>query len=746
MTLYLNYWTLVSFCLMTITAPYWPVLPSWPAFVLCLAVLLLSVQYRKVRCLLGLVFAFIVIIFHGNVLKTQTETLFHAGQDITIKGEVDSFFKANNFGYQGIILIRSINGRRLNTFSQPKVRLTSPVKHNLGETIFADISVKPIHGLMNGVGFDAEKHAFSVGVVGSATLSQKQSFYTVSGQSLRQSTVKRLAEYTDLLKLKGVIEALVFGSRNNISLDTWQGLQQTGLSHLIAISGLHIGIVFGIGWWVGLCFLRLVPVGTYAPIIFGVVCAFCYAGLAGFSLPTVRALIMCCIFCFYQRRWGNVPASYKWLSTLTVLLCIEPFSTVSSSIWLSMSAVGVILIFLSLRSLTSSLLIRLVLMQVLISIAMAPITALLFNGLSLASVVYNLVFVPWFSLVVIPMVFIALSLTILGVDVAWLWRMVDVSLVPMMSTLEWADWGWISLSDRDVSFVMLVVVFAFIAVFVKRNSLLIIAVVLSFVWVDWKPKPQWQLTILDVGHGLSVVIRQGSKTMIYDTGAAWQSSSIARRLLTPYLQVVGTNSLDYLVLSHFDNDHAGDWQYVEQKWQANRVIASQRVPGAIPCVRGNHWQWDNLQIEALWPPTITRRAYNPHSCVLKITHQTSGFSVLLTGDVERVAEWILVRAPEALKADVVLVPHHGSQTSSIVPFVAANDAKWAVASTAKNGRWNLPKPQVVERYRKQGAQWMDTGNFGRIMFNFYTNKIEVDALRLTKGQSWYRQMLRKGVE
>ncbi len=746
MTLYLNYWTLVSFCLMTITAPYWPVLPSWPALIVCLAVLLLSVQYRKVRCLLGLVFACIVIILHGNVLKTQTETLFHAGQDITINGEVDSFFKANNFGYQGILLIRSINGRRLNTFSQPKVRLTSPVKHKLGETIVADISVKPIHGLMNGVGFDAEKHAFSAGIVGSATLSQKQSFYSISGQSLRQSTITRLTGSTDLLEHKGVIEALVFGSRNNISLQTWQGLQQSGLSHLIAISGLHIGIVFGIGWWMGRTVLRLLPAATYAPIIFGMVCAFCYAALAGFSLPTIRALIMCCIFCFFQRRWGDVSASYKWLFTFTVLLCIDPFSTVSSSIWLSMLAVGVILIFLSLRSLTSSFITRLMLMQVLISIAMAPITALLFNGLSLASLLYNLVFVPWFSLVVIPMTFAALCLTVSVDNVGWLWRILDISIMPMMSTLDWASWGWLSLSQREVSAVMLIVVFARFAMFVQRSTQVIIAAVLCLIWIEWKPKPQWQLTILDVGHGLSVVIRQGNKTMVYDTGAAWQSSSVARQLLTPYLQAVGATSLDYLVLSHFDNDHAGDWRYVEKKWQASYVIASQRIPGAIPCERGNHWQWDNLRIDALWPPKITGRAYNPHSCVLKITHQTSGFSVLLTGDVERVAEWILVREPEALKADVALVPHHGSQTSSIGPFVESIDAQWAIASTAKSGRWSLPKPQVVERYRKQGTQWLDTGNFGRITFNFYTDEVKVNALRLSKGQSWYRQMLRKGVE
>tara|TARA_Y100001956_G_scaffold78264_1_gene89772 strand:- start:492 stop:2555 length:2064 start_codon:yes stop_codon:yes gene_type:complete len=687
-----------------------------------------------------------VILAHGNLLRHQTIELFKAGSDITINAEVDSFFKQISHGFQGRVVIRSINGQKLGVYERPTVWLRSPIPLTLGQTITSEVSIKPIIGLLNEVGFDGEMYAYTQGVIGRAVISSEASFFLVDTGSYREHLYNIISKQTQEFEHHGLIKALIFGVRHDISPKILEQMQYSGLSHLIAISGLHIGIMFSLGWFLGRIAGSLKPQLRYAPLVVGVLVASTYAYLAGFSIPTLRALLMCILMCLLLITRINVPLLGKWLVILVALLTVWPASVLAPSLWLSMYAVGMILLFISLRLRFSMPLISTFVLQVFIVVTMSLPIAILFGGVSFASVGYNLMVVPWFSFVVMPLTFVAAISVLLPIEQSMLWHCLDVSLSLVVNASQWAEDTWFTLSEAHLRLLAMVILLPMAAIFLSLRGVFALTLVLFIYLLPWKDKPQWQINVLDVGHGLAVVIFHGDQVLIYDTGASWQTSNYANQLIGPLLKDKGVSLVDTLVISHFDNDHAGGWQSIVNQWSPAKVITSQPRQNSIECVSGSLWQWGDIQIQALWPPQVVQRAYNPHSCVLKLTHMATKQSILLPGDIEKIAEWLLVRNPDLLDSDIIIVPHHGSNTSSLPRFVDAVSPELAIASTAYQGRWNLPSPNVVNRYLSKGSKWLDTGNSGQIVINFYPKGYQIEQLRVSKGAAWYRQMLRKGVE
>ncbi len=746
MTLYLYYWTLASFSAVIISSSVWFYMPEWPWIIPCLAIVALSLKVNKLRVFLGSLAACVVVLTHSNLLRHQTDTLFQAGSNLTINAEVDSFFKQISHGFQGRAVVRSINGQTLNIYERPTVWLKAPVSLNIGQTITAKVDIKPIIGQMNEVGFDAEKYAYSQSIAGRVVVDKKASFFVENHWSLRYAIYQAVSDQVDTLSNGGLIKALVFGVRQGIPDEVSTQLRDSGLSHLVAISGLHIGIMFGVGWLVGTLLLRLSFHFTLAPVITGLVTASLYAWLAGFSIPTSRALMMCLFLCLFQSMQIKTSLLFKWLLVLSILLSIWPRSAVDMSLWMSMAAVAIILLFLSLNRNRTSYWKTVIGLQLFISLLMSPVIGLLFDGFSLGSLIYNLVFVPWFSFVVIPLTFLSLLMTVLPVDSELLWHWTDLSLSVVIYAMQFASHAWVDLSSLQVKFLYLAIGASGLYFVLSNFGRIVLVIVASALTINWKPTTEWKLVVLDVGHGLALVIIQDSKALVYDTGTAWEKSSYAEQVITPYLVRTGVSVVDYFIVSHFDNDHAGGWKSIIDRWKPQHFITSQFGHSDDVCVKGKIWQWHDLTLEALWPQRIVTRAYNPHSCVIKVTHKLTNQSVLIPGDVEAVAEWMLVREPEKLNSTVVIVPHHGSKTSSLPAFVKATNLELAIASTAYKGRWNLPSSDVVKRYLRQGAVWLDTGTSGQTSINFYTDGYQVEQLRQGKRQAWYRQMMRKGVE
>nr|WP_253809376.1 DNA internalization-related competence protein ComEC/Rec2 [Vibrio sp. RE88] len=545
--------------------------------------------------------------------------LFQAGQDITINAEVDSFFTQISHGFQGEVVVRSINGEELNTFAQPRIRLVSPIVLSPDDEIGARVRVKPIVGLLNDVGFDVEKYALQQRIVGRASVVIKTPYWARHAGSVRYELYQQVLNSVESLPSKGLILALTFGVRESLSFELKEQLKASGLSHLIAISGLHIGIVFYLGWCFGKLLLRLFPTALAAPFVLAIVCAYSYAWLAGFSIPTQRALWTCCLAVLLITSSKRLPASYKWLIILSWLLLIDPFSAASSGLWLSMWAVAIILMFVSLQNRSWSPWVNVFVLQLALVIGMTPIVAISFQGLSLASFAYNLIFVPWFSFVVVPLSLLALvAEAVLNVSVFWQW--VDITIVPVFYALSFADSSWVPLSHSLVSLsvVGLLLLLSFTLLSNYGKALLILCALVGV--IDWKEKSAWQVFVLDVGHGLAIVVKQGSRAIIYDTGIAWEGSSIAAQVITPFLQYHGVSKLDMLILSHTDGDHAGGLEVLLRDWQPELLMASQQLTRAQMCLKGNIFAWGELTLEFLWPVESVRRAYNPHSCVVRVSH------------------------------------------------------------------------------------------------------------------------------
>ncbi|WP_086970380.1 DNA internalization-related competence protein ComEC/Rec2 [Vibrio coralliirubri] len=773
-----NTWFLISFAATVVSASFWPVMPHWVWAPLMLLLLLASTKYSVFRSTRGPVTALILVICLGNAIEIQTSRLFQSGQNTTINASVVSLFSENSHGFESVIVARSIGGEKLISPQLIKLRLFTPFKLTLGDDVNLSVSIKPVWGKLNEAGFDLEKYLFSAGVVANATYRADTKYRIHSSTNLRAQWFETSLERLSRLSNQDLIIALSFGYRDLIPPPRWDLLKSSGLIHLMAISGLHIGIAFGFGYQLGKIFRLLSPSYLWLPTMFGLGLAYFYSWFAGFTLPTLRALVMCVIASYFLWRGQNISLLRYVALSLCVVLLIWPFSVLSSSLWLSFGALGaVIYIALNSRPSSSSATLidrglQLIKIQLMLTFLIAPFSILFFKGVSLVSVLYNLLLLPWVSMVTIPLLFLAMLLSLILESVPevmsltalsngfseQLWMLVDLSLDPLVFSLPFSERFWIQVDNHSMALsVFLILFFEFVSRYLKRTlSILVIAVFVLW-WEFGKQQNKLTIDILDVGHGLSLVLEKNNQVVIYDLGNAWQGGSIVESLLIPTLNQRGVHEVEGVIVSHFDSDHAGGYPALLENYTPKWIRTSQNIiqerqsitqaPSNIQtCTIGEVWNWQDVVFEVLWPPKQVKRAYNPHSCVVKISDHSADFSMLLTGDIELVSEWLLAREGEQLRSDVMLVPHHGSDSSSIKPFIEAVSPQLAIASLAKGNQWGMPSESVIERYQEAGSTWLDTGESGQITITLSKEGWQYHAIREQQGGQWYRQMLRKGVE
>ncbi|MEZ8388128.1 DNA internalization-related competence protein ComEC/Rec2 [Vibrio splendidus] len=773
-----NTWFLISFAATVVSASFWPVMPHWVWAPLMLLLLLASTKYSVFRSARGLATALILVICLGNAIEIQTSRLFQSGQNTTINASVVSLFSENSHGFESVIVARSIGGEKLIFPQLIKLRLFTPFKLTLGDDVYLSVSIKPVWGKLNEAGFDLEKYLFSTGVVANATYRADTKYRIHTNTNMRSHWFENRLERLSELANQDLIMALSFGYRDLIHPQRWDLLKSSGLIHLMAISGLHIGIAFGIGYQVGKVFRLLSPSFLWFPTIFGLGLAYFYSWFAGFTLPTLRALVMCIIASYFLWRGQNISVLRYVVLSLCVVLLIWPFSALSSSFWLSFGALGAV-IYIALNSQPSSSsatlidrVLQLIKIQLMLTFLIAPFSILFFKGVSLVSVLYNLLLLPWVSMVTIPLLFLAMLLSLILESVPevmsltalsngfseQLWMLVDLSLDPLVFSLPFSERFWIQVDNHSMALsVFLILFFGFVSRYLKRTlSILVIAVFVLW-WEFGKQQNKLTIDILDVGHGLSLVLEKNNQVVVYDLGNVWQGGSIVESLLIPTLNQRGVHEVEGVIVSHFDSDHAGGYPALLENYNPKWIRASQNINQPTKstvqvqshiqtCTFGEVWNWQGLEFEVLWPPQRVKRAYNPHSCVVRIFEPNSEFSMLLTGDIERVSEWLLAREGRRLKSDVMLVPHHGSNSSSIKPFIEAVSPQLAIASLAKGNQWGMPSKSVIERYHETGSAWLDTGESGQITITISQEGWKYHTIREQQGRQWYRQMLRKGVE
>ncbi|WP_455219431.1 DNA internalization-related competence protein ComEC/Rec2 [Kaarinaea lacus] len=619
------------------------------------------------------------------------------------------------------------------------------------------VRLKRPHGFSNPGGFDYEAWLYQHDIHATGyvrDLSKTRDLNRLIGvDDSWNSKVHQLREYlsrTIAMRLPentaaGFISALVVGDRQAIVHEQWRVLTGTGTSHLMAISGLHIGLVAGLAFFLFSQLWRRVPkLSLYiatprAAALCAMMAALVYAALAGFTLPTQRALIMVAVamMAIWSQR-SLIPSQILAIALVAVLL-YDPSAVISGSFWLSFGAVATIFYTMVGRLNTSSWWWKWGRVQWMIAVGLAPILLFWFQQVPLVSPVANLVAVPLVSFITVPLSLLSGLLILLWGDLAywtlWLAALSLDALWPLLNSLSRLD-QLLWITPKPPSWTLLPALIGLVWILAPRgvpSRWLGIFWLLPLVFFPKQPLDQGmaRLTLLDVGHGLAVVIQTSHHVLLYDTGPRYSDQFDAgSAVVVPYLRSQGIASIDRLILSHDDMDHTGGYASVMQHINVINVMQSVNIPLQNPdvefCTAGKQWRWDGVEFSVLHPGQgFQDERDNNMSCVVQIT--TRNAKLLLTGDIERQVEAQLVkyfaRNDDNLRADVLVVPHHGSRSSSSEQFVHAVTPKLALISVGYRNRYGLPKEEVLEQYRGIDATILDTNRSGAISITLGSDQI-----------------------
>jgi competence protein ComEC len=659
--------------------------------------------------------------------------------------------------------------------------------------------LKRPHGNANPYGFDVEAWWLSTNIRATGSVQAKQQRKL---QDLVMQPSALIARLRGLLRERiqnqlvnkdyaGVIVALVMGDQRAIEQSDWEIFNRTGIGHLVSISGLHITMVAALfaglmQWlWRHSFFTRaslplFIPAQKIAAAT-GFFAALIYVALAGFGIPAMRTLMMIAVVCIALWSGRMIVVSQSLAYALIVVTLFDPWAVLWPGFWLSFTAIACILYATVGRmhqlvenkpshtqllnpqahktKLISDWLSTLrdtlrpaITTQAAVTLGLLPLTMLLFAQVSLISPLANAFAIPLVSLVITPLSLIGvvlptpLSTWCLGLAhqlMAWL-----VMVLTYFSNMDFAVWRG---AQPDALSVVLAVI-GTLWLLAPRGWPLRWCGLLTwlpiFLQVPATPSRGFWMTAFDVGQGNAVLIETATHRLLYDTGPQLGTQSDSgQRVLLPYFIKRGITSLDGLVISHSDMDHAGGALSLLKVIRFGWVSSSLPIENPIlqqasqhhACAQGQSWDWDGVHFEMLQPRADsyakTSLKPNARSCTLRISWGDK--AVLLTGDIEAAQEYaMLERVPDRLQAQVLLAPHHGSGTSSTAAFLEAVAPEIAIFQVGYRNRYHHPKPEVFERYRQLGIQRHRTDESGAIRVEI-DNAIKVSSYRSEHARYWY---------
>jgi len=599
-----------------------------------------------------------------------------------------------------------------------------------GERWQMTVRLKAPHGNLNPHGFDYELWLWDQGLqatgyvrAGPSDPAPRRVASTwrhpveQARQAVRNAIFERVADRSSA----GLIAALVVGDQQAIERADWDVFRATGVAHLMSISGLHVTMfawaaALGVGaLWRRSARLCLAWPAPHAALVGGLLLATAYALFSGWGVPAQRTLwMLATVACLRLagRRW---PWPALWLLACAVVVTLDPWALMQAGFWLSFVAVGVL--FATDSGAESAGAKRaaarfgaMLREQSVVTLALAPLSLLLFGQVSLIGLVANLLAIPWVTLLVTP-------LAMAGVAFAPAW---DASALALQALAWWlqalaalphATWSGAAppLWAGVVGVVGGLLLAMRLPPAVRALGLpLLLPVVL---WQAPRPAAgEFEVLAPDIGQGNAVVVRTAQHTLVYDAGPRYSAESDAgHRVLVPLLRALGER-VDTVVLSHRDTDHTGGAAAVLAMQPAAALVGSLEPGhplGALrtlrPCAAGQRWHWDGVDFEFLHPAAgIDAGKPNSRSCVLRIAN--ARHAALLAGDIEQPQEAALLSSAAPLKADLLLVPHHGSKTSSSAAFIEAVQPRWALVQAGYRNRFGHPAEAVVTRYEERGVR------------------------------------------
>jgi competence protein ComEC len=617
-------------------------------------------------------------------------------------------------------------------------RQTVPDLH-AGERWRLTVRLKRPHGNANPHGFDIEAWMLENNLRASGYVRPADSNACLEAfagrpsdyvQRAREALRARIMGVLEQRPYAGVIAALAIGDQRAIPQEQWLAFNRTGVGHLISISGLHVtlfatlmGALVLLGWKRFQCLTSRLPARKAAALA-GAAAAFAYVLLAGFQVPAQRTLYMLSVGALglWLGRPGSASTVLAW--ALAIVLTIDPWAVVSPGFWLSFGAVALLLFVGCQRLGPGHWLAASARTQWAVTLGLLPPMLALFQQVSLISPLANALAIPVVSFIVVP-------LTLSGLALPWDALLVgahDVfaavaGFLELLARMPSASWEQHAPPAWTVAAGMAGVLLLLAPRGIPGRWLGLAWLAPLFVVAPGVPAPGalW-LTVLDVGQGLAVVVQTTHRSLVYDTGPRYNDQSDSgNRIIAPYLRAAGIRHLDGLVVSHRDSDHSGGarslLQTVPIDWMASSLAPDDGLyehfsgQRAIRCAAGEEWAWDGVRFAFLHPLAASyddpRLKTNDRGCVLRI--EAEGGSVLLAADIEARSEReLLARAADALPASLLVVPHHGSRTSSTREFLAAVRPRYALVTAGYRNRFGHPRAEILARYGEVGAQVLRT--------------------------------------
>ncbi|MDX1654834.1 MAG: DNA internalization-related competence protein ComEC/Rec2, partial [Candidatus Competibacteraceae bacterium] len=627
-----------------------------------------------------------------------------------------------------------------------------PPALEVGERWRLTVRLKRPRGLANPGGGDYERRLYLAGIAARGyvraapaprRLGVAERFFL---NRLRQGLLARIQTALVDSSFAGIVAALAVGERQGIDQDQWQRLTATGTAHLMAISGLHIGLVAGLSFWVGRwAWSSCPPLARRWPALKAAALAalggaVIYAALAGFSLPTRRALIMVTVVMVALLGSRPVVPSRVLALALLLVVVLDPVAPLGGGFWLSFGAVAVIL-YTSVGRRTGGDLGHWLWLQGAVFLGLVPVTLALFGQVSLVSPLANLVAIPWAGVTVVPLTLLGVLTLPLGnqllelaaLTVDWLWAF--LAWAEGLGTGQWygpAPPLW----ALGTALIGLVWLLAPRGIPGRWAGLVLCLPLVAAPRPLPAPGEVW-FTLLEVGQGLATVIRTRHHLLVYDTGPRLGQTDAGQLALVPFLRAQGVERVDLLILSHRDSQHIGGTRSLLEALSVAEIITPDPlavpVSQALPCRAGRNWRWDGVRFSILHPERAM--ADDNGSCVLRIAGP--GGTLLLPGDIEGPAEAALVRAyGKGLAAQVLVAPHHGSRALSRSDFLTAVEPHYIIFSNGYRNRWGYPRPQTRTLYGQHG-RLLDTVEWGAITLRLTPGEeIRVEGHRLRRRHYW----------
>ncbi|MEX1197083.1 MAG: DNA internalization-related competence protein ComEC/Rec2 [Pseudohongiellaceae bacterium] len=736
---------------------HWVVLPGLAVWLLCRRAShrpqLHAVLSVLVCVLLGAGYA----LWRGHLYNERLLPEAWDGEDIWVRGVVSGLprhyeqYRQLDFRVQSscVALLPDQCVHRSDGFEPRLVRL-SVYDHSLsllpGEEWWLRVRLRRPRGAVNPGLTDPEAHWFREGVaargyVRETAFNDRIGTHLFSIDRWRHALLERITLPAHYDGQQGLVNALVLGDRGGISDQQWQLFADTGTSHLVVISGLHVGFV---AWTVHALLYRIVrriprlpamqPGALWAGV--GAVCAaIVYAALAGFSLPTRRALIMLLVLLAGRLSGRRFPGSLGFCVALLLVLLMDPLAVVSAGFWYSFTAVGALLLAFAgrgqqTRRPTGALdnaWTRWGRAQWVVFIGLLVPMMVWHGEVSPISPLANVLAIPFVSLLVVPLCLGAALLVTIWPGGA------PLLLSPAARCLEWLEQGLVLLrnSAGDLALLPLPLLHtAAIACVLVAAALLLmprgwplrhmaapLMLPLLLPQQDALAPDTARILVADVGQGLGVIIRTRHHTVVYDSGPG---PALMGRVLERQLREAAHQRVHTMILSHAHADHSGGLAGFDGRVKIDRWLTGslQEMSGFRACEADREWRLDGVVFRFLHPPA-SHPADSPggkennRSCVLRV--QAGEDALLLPGDIEAPAETRLVTGlADELQSDILLMPHHGSRSSSTAPFIEAVKPSLAVHSASTGNRFGHPHTEVLARYRQRGVRTVGTGESGAI--------------------------------